>query len=299
MEPTKKTAIALRPEIIPPHEIVKLAKIIDQSAVSHLFIPDIPFSFDSVEISGACLGVSKGLRVGSGVFRPLEHDLQQLVRRLGTLQSLSENRYLLGVGTGQPGQNPQQKISALLQRLEEIRSGFKESSIHFPESYVATLRVGIARQVAGKADGIILNFCPPEYATTVVGAVRKSYSGTLEVACYMKAFFSESEEAARRLAIAEFMRYDMLPQYHKMFERSGVSEDILAAARSLQGKDLHYSEKLRRACPVNPDLNELQKYISTFREAGISLPCIYPYFSPDENFEFKHGTISSIISAAE
>ncbi len=295
MDTSKTTGIALRPQVVLPGEIVKLAKVIDQSAITHLFIPDI--NFDSLDISAACLGVSKGLKVGSGVFRPLELEVRQLTRRLETLQALSENRYLLGIGTGNPGEDPKQKIHDLLGRLDEIRKEFSNSSFHVPESYVATLRAGIAKRAAGRSDGILLNFCPPEHAKAVVESVRKSFSGKIETACYLKAFFSESFESAKKLAIEEFVKYDSMGHYHKMFELSGIDEDIRAAARSLQGKDLEYSEKLAKASPVNPDVEELQEYVSKFREAGISLPCVYPYFVPDESFEFKLETIHSIISA--
>jgi len=296
---SQKTGIALRPQVIPPDEIVKLAKVIDQSSVSHLFIPDIPGSFDSLELSGACLGVSKGLRVGSGVFRPLEHDLVQLVRRLETLQAISENRYLLGIGTGNPGQNPKEKIRALIQRLDELRRDFSLKSASFPESYVATLRSGIAKEVSGKCDGILLNFCPAEFAETVVEAVRKSFSGKLETACYLKAFLSESEVTASKLAVAEFVKYDSLAHYHKMFERIGIAEEIGSAARSIEGNKVSYPEKLSKTSPVNPDLETLKEYISGFRKAGISLPVVYPYFPPQENFEFKLETIRTIISTTE
>jgi len=296
MDSNKKTGVALRPQVIPPSEIVKLAKIIDQSAITHLFIPDI--NFDSLEISAACLGVSKGLRVGSGVFRPLEVDLHQLVRRLETLQALSENRYLLGIGTGDPGQNPGQKTDALLKRLEEIRKGFSEGLISFPESYVAALRAGIAKKAAGKSDGILLNFCPPGHAKAVVDSVLKSFSGKIETACYLKAFFSKSNESAKKLAIEEFVKYDMLGHYHKMFELSGLADEIRLAARNLHQKDFPYSEKLALTSPVNPDLNELRRYVSSFREAGISLPVIYPYFLSNESFEFKLETIQTVISAS-
>jgi alkanesulfonate monooxygenase SsuD/methylene tetrahydromethanopterin reductase-like flavin-dependent oxidoreductase (luciferase family) len=292
----RKSGIALRPQVIPPNEIVKLAKVADQSVISHLFIPDI--RFDSLEISAACLSVSKALRAGSGVFRPLELDLRQLVRRLETLQAVSDGRYLLGIGTGDPGQDPAQKTNSLIQRLEDIRAGF-DSSITFPESYVAALRSGIARKSAGKSDGILLNFCPPGHAKSVVDSVRKSYNGKIETACYLKTFFSKSADQAKKLAIEEFVKYNTMGHYHRMFELSGLAEDILLAARNLQQKNLTYSDELARTCPVNPEVGELRDYISGFREAGISLPVVYPYFVQDEDFEYKLEIIRKIISASE
>ena len=299
MESSRKSAIALRSQVVPPDEVVKLAKIIDQSIISHLFLPDISISFDSLELSSACLGVTKGLHVGSGVFRPLEHDVGQLERRLQTLQAISDNRYILGAGTGNPGENPGNKVAMLLQRLDELRSGFAGSEYRFPETYIATLRPGIARRVAGKCDGIILNFCPPEFAKTVVSAVRESFDGKIEISCYLKVFYSNSEATAKKLAIEEFVKYNTIPHYHSMFETIGVSEDILIAARSLESNNLIYPESLSLISPVNPSVDALRSYVSRFREAGVSLPCVYPYFSPNESFEFKENTTRSIISASE
>jgi hypothetical protein len=278
---------------------LKLTKVIDQSTISHLFLPDLPMAYDSLELSAACLGVSKGLRVGSGVFRPLELELQQLVRRLQTLQAVSENRYLLGIGTGSPGPDPAQKINSLLKRLEELRAAFSSSESIFPETYVATLMEGIAHKVAPKCDGILLNFCTPEHARSVVNRVRKSFAGKLETACYLKAFFSESQEMGKRLAVEEFVKYDSFGQYHKMFEKSGVAEEIASVSRSLGQAGINYPETLRQISPVNPEVPELRSYMDSFREAGITLPCVYPYFANDESFEFKHETIRAIISAAE
>jgi luciferase-like monooxygenase len=290
-----KTGIALRPAVIAPNEIVKLAKVIDQSSVSHLFIPDIPGSFDSLEVSSACLGVTKGLRVGSGVFRLLEHDERQLLRRLETLQAISANRYLLGVGTGNPGPKPEQKIDDMVKRLQEIRIEFPSSDgISFPESYIATLKVGIAKKVAGSCDGILMNFCSPGYAAGVVKGVRESHSGNLEMACYLKTFFSKSKETATKLAIDEFDNYNMLGHYHKMFEKDGVS-DLIRTAKSSQ----IYPDRLREISPINPEQRELAEYVTRFREAGVTIPCVYPYFAPGETFEFKLETIRTIISSAE
>jgi len=299
LDSAKKTAVALRSQVISPSEIVKLSKVLDQSVISTLFIPDLPGVYDSLEISAACLGVSKGLHAGSGVFRPLEHDLQQLVRRLSTLQSLSENRYIMGVGTGSPGPYPGEKVSLMLQRLDEIRTAFKETNDNYPECYIAALRLGIAKRVAGKCDGILLNFCPPQYAKMLVDALRKSFSGNLEISCYLKVFYSPSEAMARKLGVEEFVKYNSFPQYHAMFEAIGLSQDILSASRTLGNNDVGYPESLRVTSPINPSIDELRTYVTAFRDSGITLPCVYPYFADGESFEFKHETVRNIISAAE
>ena len=108
----------------------------------------------------------------------------------------------------------------MVKRLQEIKSDFRSSDgMSFPESFIATLKVGIAKKVAGSCDGILMNFCSPAYAGGVAKSVRESYGGNLEIACYLKTFFSKSTETATKLAINEFGNYDMLVHYHKMFEK--------------------------------------------------------------------------------
>src|SRR5579871_1271809 len=113
--PLEKKGIALRSTVFTPSEIVKLVKPIDQSGVSHVFLPDILTGFDSLELSAASLGVSKGLKIGPGIIRLSEHSPAQLTRRLETLQALSENRFLLGIGTGSPGPDPKKRVGEMLE----------------------------------------------------------------------------------------------------------------------------------------------------------------------------------------
>jgi Luciferase-like monooxygenase len=296
----EKTAIAMRPTVFSPGEIVKFAKTIDQSGISHVFIPDRSVGFDSIEISSASLGVSKGLRIGSGVIRPLEHDVRQLVRRLETLQALSENRFLLGIGTGDPGPNPKQKVGDMIQRLQELKDRFSsKDGIKFPEVYIAALKIGIAKRVAPFCSGVLLNFCSSGYAGSLVQGVRQSFAGPIEFACYLKVFFSRSQQVAQRLMIAEFGNYNTFPQYHKMFERDGIADEIKKAVDSLKNDSYEVPKSLLEISPVNPSQSDLSKYVSSYRKAGITMPCVYPYFSTGEKTDFKLETIRTIISAAE
>lgn len=205
----------------------------------------------------------------------------------------------MGVGTGSPGPDPGKKISLLLERLDDIRTALKETDSSYPECYIATLRPGIAKRVAGKCDGILMNFCPPQYAKGLVDALRKSFSGKLETACYLKVFYSPSDGTARKLGLEEFVKYNSLPQYHAMFEKIGLSEDILSASRTLSQSNIEYPESLRATSPINPSVDELREYVAGFRDSGITLPCVYPYFGDGESFEFKHETVRKIVSTAE
>ena len=259
--PRAKIGIAFRSSIIPPSEILKLAKIVDQSGFTHLFVNDSSQVLDCLDICTGALGVSKGIFVGSGVIRLLEHDEKVLQRRLRTMQELSNDRFVLGVGTGHPAQGPGKTIDLLLSKLGSLRENYSLGK--FPQTFIATLRPGIARKVAGRSDGILLNFCLPEHATKVLNEYRK-VSGESEFACYLKVFYSGSEARARKLFVEEFEKYSTIPSYLKMFESQGLVEDIKRARQSLNnGESLPKS--LLRISLVNPTTEELKEYVSSFR----------------------------------
>jgi Luciferase-like monooxygenase len=307
MEESRKSGIALRPAVFSPDEIVKLAKVIDQSSVTNIFVPDIPGGFDSIEVCCASLGVSKGIRVGSGVVRLLEHDTSQMIRRLETIQSLSGNRFVLGFGAGYPGADPGKTIESMIAKLDGLKRGFSTGSesvgIKFPQTFAATLRSGIARRSSDAADGFLLNFCSARHAANLVKNVSDSGNAKgKEFACYMKVFYSKSIETAKKIMIDEFAKYNSLFWYHKMFEEDGVAEDIAKASESMRNSSspIRVPDSLLEISPVNPTVDELSAYVEKYRKAGISIPCIYPYFSSDDkDYEYRLGIIRDVISALE
>src|SRR5207245_8597431 len=115
--------------------------------VSHIFVPCMRTGYAALEIASSILALTKRVHSGSGVIRLLEHDPQLLTRRVQTLQALSSNRLVLGVGTGSPGPQPGKTVGAVLQRLDDLRKAFGEfpQGVKRPEVYVATLNQGTAR----------------------------------------------------------------------------------------------------------------------------------------------------------
>ncbi len=296
--PLEKTGIALRSTVFAPNEIVKLVKPIDQSGVSHVFLPDIRTGFDSIELSAASLGVSKGLQVGPGVIRLNEHPPDHLARRLETLQALSENRFLLGIGTGDPGPDPKKKVADMLNELQNLKEQFpSRGAANFPKVFIATLKQGIAKRVAPYCSGVLLNFCSAAYAGSLVQSVKQSFKGNLGFACYLKVFFSKSQPTAQRMMLQEFMMYNSIPQYNKMFELDGTAGEIDKAGSGASSKEFAVPAKLLEISPVNPEGEALSEYVAKYRSAGIDIPCIYPYFSKEDAFDFKLATIQMILSA--
>ena len=297
----KDLAVAFRSTVVAPGLIVELAKRLDSfSSLSHVFVPEgSQGGFTSIDICSACLAISKRLRIGSGIIRILEHDPGLLARRLLTLQQLSDNRFVLGIGTGRAGSDPKLTIRAMLDRLRLTRESFVTFTeallgVKMPETLIATLRKGIAKAVMGHSDGILLNFCSPEHVRAVISSLGDARR-RLIVSCYLKIFYSKDEATAHRMLIEEFAGYDQNPSYHKMFESVGIAQEIGQANLFLRsGKSVRPSENLKRISLVNPTKRELASYVTMFREVGVDLPCLYPYFEPNEGAVFKIGKVEEI-----
>jgi alkanesulfonate monooxygenase SsuD/methylene tetrahydromethanopterin reductase-like flavin-dependent oxidoreductase (luciferase family) len=298
----RKIALALRSTAVPPPTIVKLATRLDKiQSVSHIFIPEGgPGSFQALDLSSACLAVTTRIKIGSGVIRVLEYPPEKLASRLLTLQDISENRFVLGIGTGRPGPEPSLTIKSTVERLEAASTYFKKYAqnsprLKMPETYIATLRPGIAQLVLGHSDGIILNFCPPEFAESLIGSLNTAGRQRLTVSCYLKLFFAKDEDHAKQMLVQEFANYDRNPSYHKMFEAAGVAREIASANAAVAGdSDFHLNEKLLKISLANPTRSELQAYVDKFRKAGVDLPCIYPYFEDDEDESFRLKTVAEL-----
>lgn len=295
-------AVAFRSTAVAPRTIVELAKRLDNvRSLSRIFIPEgSQGGFTSIDICSACLAVSKKLRIGSGVIRVLEHEPSLLARRLLTLQEISNNRFVLGIGTGRASNDPKLTIRSMLERLQSTSESFKKFAVGFPgltipETFIATLRKGIAKAVAGHSDGILLNFCPPEHARDIIKALGDTRR-RLIVSCYLKIFYSRNTATADRMLAEEFANYDQNPSYHKMFESAGVVEEIARANSALgSSKRIYPSKNLLKISLANPTKKELEAYVSSFRAVGVDLPCLYPYFEPGEDEAFKMNKVEEMV----
>ena len=294
---------ALRPGVFSPLEIKEIAVALELSdRVSRIFVPDMRIGYESLEIASSILALTKRVHSGSGVIRLLEHDPQLLTRRVQTVQALSSNRLVLGVGTGSPGPQPGKTVSTLLQRLDDLRKAFGgfPQGVKPPEIYVAALKLEIAKRAAIKADGLLLNFCSPQHAARLIRAVRIESGAGIDFACYMKIFYSsQSDKAAQGLMLQEFLNYDSAPQYHEMFVQDGTAKAISTFKENEGWKNgpVNVPKELLRVSLANPESDELVQYVKAFRQAGVTLPVVYPYFPSGEDAMFKLETVNRIVKS--
>lgn len=300
---SEKIGFALRPGLFSPKEIKETAVVLDTThGVSDIFVPDHRIGYESLEIAASILALTSNVHAGSGVIRLLEHDSMLLARRVQTIQAFSSNRFILGVGTGSPGLHPGQSVGAMLERLDELKKRFQEfpQRVKTPQIYAATLKAGIAKRAMGRVDGLLLNFCSPRHALSVIEAVKDQRDTNMSFACYLKIFYSsESDDAARTLMLQEFLNYDSSPQYHEMFVQDGTAKAISSLSENEEWRTsrVELPRELLAVSLANAKSEELVRYVKSFKQAGVTLPVLYPYFPNTEDSKFKIETVKGILKS--
>ena len=282
-----KVGFALRSSVFGPPTIARLIPILDGSSVDSVWFPNVGRAFDTLDICGTSLGRSERLRVGTGVIRPNDYDYPLLLARLHTLSEASGGRFILGLGTG--AGTGKAAIDGLVVLAAKLRADYPEQRM--PPIFFAALKRRALRAAYEKSDGAILNFCPPDYVRSILpeGFGRKGFT----LACYVKLFFAEREDQARRMLADEMRAYDRIPQYHAMFEQIGAAGSIESLGSSPDGA---IPSDLLEISSANPSDDEVGGILGRFSRAGVDLPIVYPYVSGDE--DYKVAVVRRLVSIA-
>lgn len=275
--------LALRSNIFTPVESVKLST--ELFPFTYFFIPEVSNEVDPITLSLSILTKRNDCHAGSGVIRVLEYDLKNLTKQIKTIQSLTDNRFFLGVGTGPASDKPLETIKQFISVINSIRS--ENAGI---EIYAAALKEGIARKVAGTVDGIILNFSTFSHANRMARIFKNG--GGKTVFSYLKIFISWTRERAENMAKEEFIKYSTMPHYTSLFNSeklfTGLSEGVT-------GNNMKVLQE-KGVLLINPSSSELNYAITFFTNNGVDVPVIYPYFSSNYTFEEKMFYLKKLIS---
>jgi Luciferase-like monooxygenase len=270
-----KVGFALRSSVFHPSLVGDLAHLLEREGVDSIWFPDVGQSFDAIDLCAVALGSTRRMRVGTGVIRVGEQEPARLASRARTLSESSGGRFVLGLGAGRV-QGPA-AVKAVVELAERFRAAYGAKGV--PPVLFAALRGGMLRAALSRADGAILNFCPPSHVERILPERRPR---GFTVACYVKLFVAQRGDAyARRMLVEEMATYDRFPGYHKMFEAAGVA-DLIAGLRP---GTRQLPEPLLEIALANPSVRETEDLLGRFARAGVDLPVVYPYVSGDSEYQ--------------
>lgn len=284
------TAFAIR-DPLPWDDLSGVVRAAEAAGYSALFLPEV-LGRDAFVTLGALAGETRDLLLGTGVLPMRSRTPLLTAMGAATVHERSGGRLVLGVGTGAVERRAldelRQTVLDLRALLDErtVERGGEQVSLALPPGSPVPIWLSAigprAMRLAGEvADGVILNWCPPER----VAFARERLSEGAEaagrdpsevvLAVYVRSWVGDDIEAATTALKDAAGEYAGYPAYARQFEQLGLGE---AAARAVEaraaGRPQDAPEVLVRSLAAVGD--EARERLSDFRAAGADLVVVYP-----------------------
>ena len=144
-------------------------------------------------------------------------------------------------------------------------------------------------RLAGEiADGVLLNYSPPEAIPPMIAEMRAGAEkagrklADVDISIYLRMCITEDEDKAARIVQARTRRrYAFVDQYNAMFERYGLRRRIRRSAQALARRQARRRvQRLeRRRYAADGGFRTAQnglEFVESFRAAGVNHPVIFP-----------------------
>ncbi|MGE3536542.1 MAG: LLM class flavin-dependent oxidoreductase [Candidatus Tectimicrobiota bacterium] len=303
---------------LPPAQQVAYLIQAEASGYESAWIPEV-MGTDAFTVLAAAAPQTQRLRLGTGIVPLYTRTPTTLAMTAATLDALSGGRAILGLGVsseviisawhGLPMPPP---LRAMREGVEIIRRLLRNERVHVegqvfrvhnlranvplpPERtvpiYLGALNPGMLRLAGEIADGVLLNWLPVSQVGRVLEAIASGAQragrrlADLDIACYIRTCVTDDPAAARQWLRRELTGYAIVDAYHAHFTACGFGAESSACRSAWQQGDRAgamqcLSEPMLQAMAAVGSPEDCRASIDAFRQAGISLPVVFP-FSPE------------------
>lgn len=319
-----RTGIVLR-DALPWNEEREIVETTEDAGYEAVFVPEIDGREAFATLTGFA-AASTRLRLGTGVVTVWARSPLTTAMAASTVQDLSGGRMILGLGAGSPsgiGASVAGGASTPLRLVEEFVRVVREATAgggtpvaeglngdpFRAAGFVPTLRVdpfpiwiaalgdGMVSLGGRVADGILLNWCPPERVVAAKALVVEAAEQAgrdpdgVTMAVYVRACLGVDQEQALPPLRAMTGMYASIPHYRKQLEAVGLGELAAAAAKAMEaGTAQDVPEELVRALTIIGGRDEALTRFDAYRQAGADVVLVYPVAALDR-FSSVLGTV--------
>jgi probable F420-dependent oxidoreductase len=175
-------------------------------------------------------------------------------------------------------------------RLKNFRLAISPPSQPIP-IYLAALGPKMLELAGEIADGVVLNFVPPEAIPRSIGQLEigarragRSLDG-FEIAGFIRASVTDEAETARQWLARELAGYCTADSYIRFFTACGFGDEVEAVNRSWQAGDRAgaargISPRFLDGMGVMGPADVCRQRIKDYVDAGLTQPVVFP-FTPD------------------
>lgn len=261
--------------------VAEVASAAEGAGFTHLYLPETGHAGLSTGVSGrdpflnaaSALAATRTLQVGPGVAASVLRPARLMALAAATAHESSGGRFLLGCGvTHRPAVEslglayPASPLGHIREYLDELRA-FSADRSNFGAGFpvlLGALGDKMIATAATHADGLVLNWLTVDGAAEAVDRYRAALpdgKAPGEVALLVRA-------GPHASLVDDAATYnERLPNYTKHFRR----------------QELHSTEDVVRATCMSDDVAVIAERLRTYRDAGVTIPCLYPSgLAPDD-----------------
>jgi alkanesulfonate monooxygenase SsuD/methylene tetrahydromethanopterin reductase-like flavin-dependent oxidoreductase (luciferase family) len=286
---------ALR-DALPWKDLSAIVRAAERAGYAAVFLPEIS-GRDALVTLGMLAGESGRLFLGAGVVPMRSRTTLLAAMGAATVHERSGGRLILGVGTGDAGAGALDELRETVGQIrtllegETLELGDGPQSLSLPPGSPVPIWVSAlgprAMRLAGEiADGVILNWCPPErvaFARTRINEGAESSGrdpSSITVAVYVRAWVGGDEAEAMSSLRAMAGQYASYRAYRRQFEQVGLGPQATVAAQAHRaGRPEDVPEVMVRAVCAVGDAG--RDRLQAFVHAGADLPIVYPVATAD------------------
>ena len=268
---------------------------------------------ESFALAGALSQATSQVEIGTAIVPTYNRTPAILAAGAGTVAQLSDDRFILGLGTsrhaiieqwnGVPLEQPlarvRETVAILRQALAGEKTDFDGKTLHSHgfrlgaqpakplRIYLAGLREKMLTLAGEVGEGLIINFMPLEAMPKILGASQaggkrggRAATGD-EVVARFQIAITDDVPAARNLVRLGFGGYVATPVYNKFFEwvgygdvAKGVREAF--AARDRKGSAAAMTDDFIDSVTILGSAEECREKLAAFVEAGVTTPILAP-----------------------
>lgn len=169
----------------------------------------------------------------------------------------------------------------------DFRLGFRPTQKRPPRIYLAALNAPMLRLAGEVADGVLMNYSPPEAIAPMVAEIRRGAEkaernpADIDIGIYARMCITPDEDKAVEAFKRELAGYVFVDSYVKMFARYGLGEEFAEARRLwTEGKrdqaPSAISDASARKIAVFGPEKVGRDFVARFRAAGVTHPVVFP-----------------------
>lgn len=252
------------------------------------------------------------LRLGTAIVSSFTRGPAILAMSAAAVEQAAPGRFILGIGSsteaivqgwnGIPFEKPVSSVRETVRRMRQALSGEKMSLAEGgrgafrldakPQTtvpiYAGALRAGMLRMVGQVADGLVINFLPPQAVPKVLAEVRAGAAeagrdpDAVDVVCRHMLCADGLNDESRAVARFVLAVYITSPPYEAFLRWIGMGDLIDPAlqrwrAGDRQGALAMMDDELITSLAVVGDVDQCRERLEEYRRAGVRVPCIAPF----------------------